>query len=84
MYKPKDGFIRRNNIDEAGWLAVVDGLKSATSIKSLNGVDGLDKIFAGNVEAVLSKRGLREREATVVIMRLLLRSKTKLVKLDLR
>ena len=72
-------------IDEAGWNAVMDGLASATSIMSLNGVNGLEQLFAGTAtEAILSSKELQKREVTVAVSRLLFRNRKTLTTLDLR
>ena len=78
-------FIRQNNIDEAGWNAIMDGLEMVTSITSLNGVNGLGELFAGTaVDADLRYKRLREREAMVAVSVLLPRCKSTLKTLDLR
>ena len=62
----------------------MDGLAASTSITSLNGVEGVGELFAGRVTEVnLKNMNLLEREATVAISRLLLRSVETLTKLDL-
>ena len=77
--------IRQNNIDEAGWNAIMDGLEMVTSITSLNGVNGLGELFAGTaVDADLRYKRLREREAMVAVSVLLPRCKSTLKTLDLR
>ena len=63
----------------------MDVLEAASSITSLNGVEGLKGLAEGSqVEAELYKKGLAENEAVVFISRLLLRSKGTLKRLDLR
>ena len=63
----------------------MDGLEMVTSIDTLNSVDRLESLFAGKVvEANLSDKGLLEREATVVVSRLLIRSENTLEILNLR
>ena len=63
----------------------MDGFEMVTSIDTLNSVDRLESLFAGKVvEANLSNKGLLEREATVVVSRLLIRSENTLEILNLR
>ena len=76
---------RRNQIDEAGWHVVMDGLASVKSIMSFNCVDELEELFTGGVnKAALSRKCLQMWEATVAISRLLLLSKWTLDALSLR
>ena len=63
----------------------MDKLVMVKSIKSLNSVDGLEKLFEGTAEeAALSKKKLPEREAMVAVFRLLCHCERTLTKLDLR
>ena len=63
----------------------MDGLAGATSVTSLNGVDGLGGLFAGGqAEAALGGRDLLRQEAVVGVARLLRRSEATLTRLDLR
>ena len=78
-------FIRKNDIGDEGWHAVMDGLTAVTSINTLNGVEGLGEMFARTAAtAPLSGKGLRAREAVVAISRLLQQCETTLTELDLR
>jgi hypothetical protein len=68
-----------------GWEGVAAGLEGVTSVTSLNGVEGCGPLFAGGqTEIDMPGKRLREREAAVVVARLLLRSADTLQKLDLR
>ena len=54
-------------------------------MKSLNGIDGLENLFAGGqVEVTLRGTNLGKNEAAVAVSHLLLRSEGTLKKLDLR
>ena len=76
---------RSNGIDTAGWHAVMDGLAAAAAVTSLNGVDGLGGLSGGGqAEAALANKGLEEKEAAVMVARLLRRSVGTLARLDLR
>jgi hypothetical protein len=76
---------RMNNIDAAGWHTVMNGLANVTSIKLLNGIEGLGGLFAGNeTEAVLGGKRIVEYEGLEVVLRLLLRNQKTLEKVDLR
>jgi hypothetical protein len=76
---------RANEIDLAGWNAVADALKEAKSIASLNGVDDCAKLFAGDQHIVnLARKSLHEKEAVIIVARLLERSAKTLKTLDLR
>jgi len=72
-------------MDSASWHAVLDGLAAVTSITCFNDVSNLGGPFAGRQEEVdLSNTSLREKEAVVVVSRLLTRSQWTLKALDLR
>ena len=67
------------------WFKLMVWLAAITSLKSLNGVDGLGGLFQGGKAWInLFDKGLRKKEAAVVMGRLLLRSESKLTSLDLR
>jgi hypothetical protein len=77
--------VRRNGLDAAAWHQVMDGLEAVTSVTSLNGLDGVGGLFAGSqAEVLLGGKGLGEKEAVVVVARLLARSGATLTRLDLR
>jgi hypothetical protein len=76
---------RQNSLDAAAWHQIMDGLEPVTSITSLNGLDGVGGLFAGNqTEVLLGGKGLEEKEAVVAVARLLGRSRGTLTRLDLR
>ena len=74
---------RQNRLGATGWHAVMNGLAEATSITSLNGVEGLGRLFKGGQAEVDLKRMLKWKEAEVAVTRLLPRSKATLTKLKL-
>ena len=72
-------------MDAAGWDLVMDGLVGATSVTSLNGVEGLGGLSSGwEAEAALGGSDLGGKEAAVAVARLLRRSEATLTRLDLR
>jgi hypothetical protein len=77
--------LRRNGLDAAAWHQVMDGLKAVTSVRSLNGLEGVRGLFAGSqTDVQLGGKGLAEKEAVVAVARLLARSGATLTRLDLR
>ena len=76
---------RQNKYCDADWNALMGWLATVTSLTSLNGVDGLGGLFRGGKAWInLFDKGLRKKEAAVVMGRLLLRSEATLTSLDLR
>jgi hypothetical protein len=72
-------------MDTTCWYAVMDGLANVTSIKSFNGIEGLEGLFAGlQTEAALGGKEIVKNEAAEVVSRLLLRNKATLKIVDLR
>jgi hypothetical protein len=62
----------------------MDGLAGATSVTSLNGVEGLAGLFQGGQAEVKLDFKLKGQEAAVIVARLLLRSESTLTWLQLR
>ena len=76
---------RQNNIDAAGWDIVVKLTAKVSSISSLNDVEGMKQLIAGERKILVFKdRDLRQKDAVAVFSRLLMRSAKTLRDLDVR
>ena len=76
---------RGNHLGHSGWDVVMDNLSALTSVTSFNGMADLGTLFMGGQTNVnLRNKDLSTNEAVVAVARLLQRSDTTLIKLDLR
>ena len=76
---------RQNDIDAAGWDIVVKLTAKVSSISSLNDVEGMKQLIAGERRILNFKdRDLRQKDAVDVFSRLLMRSAKTLRELDVR
>ena len=69
-----------NKLDLNSWRTIMRGLEEATSLTSLNGFEGFDKLLAGNC----CELELSGSELALAVAPLLPRNASELTKLDLR
>ena len=70
----------QNKLDLKSWRTIMRGLEEATSLTSLNGFEGFDKLLAGNC----CELELSGSELALAVAPLLPRNASELTKLDLR